>query len=599
MNQREIFENLDLGQFDIDGIVDEVEIATCDRISSKFIELKKKAEAQSNDEEVLVYSTLAMVTSFHFKSEDQNQPFSPQMTTSEWRSAIPDDFTDPQLDYLHNLMNHITNPELISRIGDTLWVRRRNFNCVKSAIKNYMLSADQLKDKEVIYSVDRLERALRLSISLGKGAGELAKKVEEEIAKYIDFLGYENTFSVLKLIGLLHDYRRGDFSKYTEITKNFAEAAETKNDWHRARECWHTNIKCNQVLEEEKNIEHAKLKVAETHVKESEAATSKMVEASFLQKAITAYRRVGKQGEKLKDLHRKLLETQKDINKELGSFSHDIDISKIVNYSRENVKGKSLREAIHSLCLMIRPIIKSDTKVRVQKLINEHPLNYMISGVLMDEEGKTIAEYPNILAGTDEDREAALLAHMHRETQYGLLTSVNGIIEPARKQILLEHPVQENDFYDIVRSSPLVPPGREYFFAKGIYQGFLGDFVSAINTLVTQFEHSIRYILKSNGVITSGIDDQNRQDDRSLNATLYVDEIEDTFGEDIVFTLRNILTERFGGNLRNKVAHGLMWPNSYFSQYSIFFWAFLLRLIFWPEIVEKYDAEQSAAEGDH
>ncbi|MGF1670898.1 MAG: DUF4209 domain-containing protein, partial [Balneolaceae bacterium] len=198
-----------------------------------------------------------------------------------------------------------------------------------------------------------------------------------------------------------------------------------------------------------------------------------------------------------------------------------------------------------------------------------------------------------------EDREAALLAHMHKETQYGLLTFVNGLIEPARKQILLEHHIRESDFYDIVRSSPIVPPGREYFFAKGIYQGFLGDFVSAINTLVTQFEHSIRYILKSHGVITSGIDDQNRQDDRSLNATLYVDEIEEVFGEDIVFTLRNILTERFGGNLRNKVAHGLMWPNSYFSQYSIFFWGFLLRLIFWPEIVEKYGkSEQNADEVD-
>lgn len=598
MDQREILENLDLNQFDIDGIVDEVDIATCDRISSKFIELKKKAETQSNDEEVFVYSTLAMVTSFHFNSEDQNQPFSPQMTTSEWRTAIPDDFTDPQLDYLHKLMNQITNPELISRIGDTLWLRRRNFNCVKKTIENYLLSADQLNDKEVIYSVDRLERALRLSISLGKGGADLVKKVEEEIAKCIESLDYENTFSVLKLIELLHDYRLGDYPKYAELTKVFAEKAESKNDWHRARECWHTNIKCNQALKEEEKIEYSKLKAAETHVKESEHATSKMVAASFLQKAITAYRRVGNQGDKLNDLHRKLLETQKEINKELGSFSHDIDLSKIVNYSRENVKDKSLRDAIHSLCLMIRPIIKSDTKDRVQKLINEHPLTYMISGVLMDEEGKTIAEYPNILAGSDEDREAALLAHMHKETQYGLLTSVNGLIEPARKQILLDHHIRESDFYDIVRSSPIVPPGREYFFAKGIYQGFLGDFVSAINTLVTQFEHSIRYILKSHGVITSGIDDQNRQDDRSLNTTLYVDEIEDIFGEDIVFTLRNILTDRYGGNLRNKVAHGLMWPNSYFSQYSIFFWGFLLRLIFWPEIVEKYDTEQSADEGD-
>ncbi len=49
-------------------------------------------------------------------------------------------------------------------------------------------------------------------------------------------------------------------------------------------------------------------------------------------------------------------------------------------------------------------------------------------------------------------------------------------------------------------------------------------------------------------------------------------------GEDIVFDLRGLLVERFGSNLRNEGAHGLMDYEEFLAPQAIYLWWLALKL---------------------
>ncbi len=112
--------------------------------------------------------------------------------------------------------------------------------------------------------------------------------------------------------------------------------------------------------------------------------------------------------------------------------------------------------------------------------------------------------------------------------------------------------------------------------------------------LIPQIENSMRYILRRKGVITSGIDSSGIQDEHSLNETLFTTELNEVFGDDIIFDLQGLLVERFGVNLRNRMAHGLMDHTSFFSIHASYMWAITLRLCCWPLIIHKYQDRKSS-----
>ncbi|MFM6844762.1 MAG: DUF4209 domain-containing protein, partial [Dolichospermum sp.] len=166
-------------------------------------------------------------------------------------------------------------------------------------------------------------------------------------------------------------------------------------------------------------------------------------------------------------------------------------------------------------------------------------------------------------------------------------------IEPARYQIFSEHILQkaednrikETDLIPLVSNNPFVPPGREKLFAKGLYAGLIGDFITSTHILIPQIENSVRYLLLKRGVITSGIDNKNNgiQQEDNLNSTLYPSKypkITSIFDEDTLLDIRGLLIEHSGSNLRNKMAHGLISDDDFSSSIFSYLWWLVLRLCF-------------------
>lgn len=112
--------------------------------------------------------------------------------------------------------------------------------------------------------------------------------------------------------------------------------------------------------------------------------------------------------------------------------------------------------------------------------------------------------------------------------------------------------------------------------------------------MIPQIENSLRYVLSASGVITSTLTSRLIQEERDLNVLLRLPEVAEIFGDDVVFEMQGLFVERFGANLRNRVAHGLVRDTSFYSSEVLYAWWLVLRLLCIP-ILHRRNVSQSDA----
>ena len=217
---------------------------------------------------------------------------------------------------------------------------------------------------------------------------------------------------------------------------------------------------------------------------------------------------------------------------------------------------------------------------------------FWISAQIVDSQGKTTARRPGM---SQDDSEKTIRAEMLREAvhQQGLIAE--GIVRPAVNQINIDHYFEERDFLAIVVNNPFVPNSRAMLYARGLCAGLRGDMLVSTHLLIPQVENSIRYILQNNGFITSGLDDDQIQDEYSLQRILYTygQALEKLLGEDLLFDLQGLLVERFGSNLRNLIAHGLINGQHFVNRQTVYLWWLALRLCCLPVYIRFQQQDDS------
>jgi hypothetical protein len=555
---------------------------------AKAQEAKVAGEAKAEE----IFILLGGVTSMMLKESSTTEPFAPMFVKPEYQSAVIDDFCDEHLRVLSEIVFDILDPEIRARIADILWIKKRDIRIAELAIKSYLESAIVLEDPiQWTHCAERIERAFRLGASLGKNAGYLDQVISHIEAVLDKYNGEDPKFLSNKLMGFLLEQRKGDGKKYSLLSEKLAKRAESNGDWYRARTYWETKAQWYSIEKDETNKRAALIQAAETYVKDAEAAIkrekpSHMIASAHLQHAIEAYRRIGGEKERLEELHRILLEYQEKSTNELEIVSTEINLTNEVKKAIERVKGKKLHEAIFELALIINSPGFNDLKNQVQELAKEYPIRHLFNTVAINEKGKVTDHRASLFSNNSKEIETAMRANMFEQAKLHQTIHIQGIIEPARNQINLEHNIRLSDFLPIVSNNPLIPEGREHIYAQGLHAGMIGDFLLAAHLLIPQFENSIRYVLAQRGILTSGIDSEGVQDEHSLNKTMYLPEMIEIFGEDITFDLQGLLVERFGANLRNRMAHGLIPYNAFYSVEVCYLWWLVLRLCCLPMIMK-------------
>jgi tetratricopeptide (TPR) repeat protein len=525
-----------------------------------------------------------------------NEPYKPYIITRSGRSAVPDDFSDQDLDFFLIILPSINKPEIKARLSDLIWLKKRSkVELALDAIDAYIESPITLESfsGEGGYS---WIRAIQLARVLRHAAGDRMKNIKEQLLKAFRKASEDEGFlakwiaDVLKGFGLGVGYE----NEIAEKLVSLAEAFKLQGDFYRVREYYESSSywfeKADKELESFKSIAY-QAEAWHTEAAMKETASDFIGSSNALEKAIQVYRSIPNKHRTSVGMEEgKLQQMQSHLGK-VGKLAAEsktlvstprVDITDMVSESRMLVRGKPVLEALKTVANFYPGAKKVKVRAAAEEILSQFHFGSFFGFTVRSRDGRIVAKNPGIAIapkGSDE-YEQAVWKEMLQTYYLDICAAVAGRTIPALETMLMEHRLQLRDFESICRESSIVPPERAMAFAKALFYGYDLDFDSAIHRLVPQVENMVRYHLKASGAPTTVLDKDGTEAEINLGALLDKSEALLVFGEDLVFEMQAMFCESRGPNFRHHLAHGLLEDRDFETAFAVYAWCLALRLVF-------------------
>jgi hypothetical protein len=457
-------------------------------------------------------------------------------------------------------------------------------------VDSYLSSALHLKDVvQWADGYDRLKRSFDIAVFMGKETKAYRKTIDYLQKQLSEFGVEEPTPWWAKLINLLLDAGEGNASRFASICGTSAQRCETAGQWETARLYWQVKARCETAAGQDKNKELALKRASDTYIKQADVVQSEAQPITdhaleLMRSAMESLAKVPGNEQAVIELKKQVDSLELKRNDAPMKKPSRMDPAGITQWARDQVKSKDLRGALVALANLAETPKPAELEEQVDAKTGRMPFQYLISTVGMDQEGKAASHAPAAFTGDTREIRTAKEAELYQEAARNRQIAVLALIDPARRQVLSEHVVRLDDWRAFTTDNPFIPVGREEIFARGMDAGMNGDFLVAVSLLTPQVENAVRIVLKKAGVVTSKIDMRNIEQERVLGALLDMDEAERVFGRDLMFDLRGLLVEKFGSNMRNELAHGLLDLDDFKGPDAEYLWWCALRLMFLPSL---------------
>ncbi len=591
----------DITNYEWEAVLTEAERPVCPLFATKLFQKSVRLKEAGDEKGERIFRFLGTVASPSLRPENIEFPFT---------GVGLDNLSESNLDVLSDLLPLTHDPAMRARIGDLLWVKRKSpkpdYKAAKVAAQAYLENFKRLNvAKDWAWDMESFRRGFGLARILGKKNEPFPSYVSyvEELIR-IHAATCKNALC-LQLFDLLLEYEVGDFVSHATTAEQVAKAIEESGNYFLAQRCLEIAARLHTAAKNPDAVRQARLKKGECLVRQAHNCVGKPGQgygtaAHFLAMAIECLGQAQAPATTVQELHKQLRAWQEASLEEMKTTHHETDISKAVEAARKHVQGKNLVESILAFALG-HPLSKpKQIRERVIESAKEFPLSHLFGSVHMANDGRVIGHKPPAIDLHKGVNEAAMEAEMFSQAKMiDWPLRVSAYIDPCRFEILQEHRPSLRDLAFLVEHNPFIPPGHEVLFLRGIHAGFQGDMMLCVHILIPQVEESIRHVLQGNGVVTSTLDSQLVQKERSLNELMLMPEAVQIFGEDNLFELRGVLCEKFGFDLRNRLAHGFLTAQECFGPEALLAWWLILRLTAFPvyRALQQQSTESAAPAG--
>lgn len=543
------------------------------------------------------WHVLAQIADMMFGPSNTSEPFAPMAVWEGRRTIIPSDLKGVVGEAIGVLGLRVRDPEFRGRLLDIAWESNRDCSAAVGAVEAYLASARRLMDPDdwVPY-VERCERSLRLAVSLGRG--DLKDSVLSEIEGTVLSLdGEDPMYLTCRLVALLLEFRFGDLDRLAFLCDKAATVARDAMGFERARVHLSNLEVCRRILGDGAGVRSAKERFAacleDEGVLHLESGNN-MAAADRLEKAHVAYREIPDRG-KAGDVYVMLRTAQQGVVDSMTTLELPAtDFSDVADEARAWVRGYSFADAWWRLLMIHPPINFDDVGEAVRTDWEDSVWLRLAARSTLDSDGRVVARGSS---WNSEGSEESTWEDLVRYASWFQQMFGSAIIRPAVQQVMLEHAPCIDDVYGVVWNSPLVPLGHEGWFVKGILSGLRGDMVGAMSVLLPQFENGLRHLLSGEGVEVSSMDKMGYQDVFQMGRILSLEALVDVLGDDLVKEMRILFTDRYGPRLRDRMSHGLMPSDEFYSDICFYAWWLICYVCFSPSLARRVNASSQDGVG--
>lgn len=497
---------------------------------------------------------------------------------NNWRILKNGQLSDAQANQLRWVANHTTAPVLRARLGDILWVFKKDHQQGNAAVNAYLQVAKQAEENEKWFMVvDSLARAMTFSMTLGKNrpqTDEVQRHIERVINRHQNHA--ISTFPK-ELIEILLSQKKGDLAVMAHITEQLAVREDLDGKTLLAEQLWLVNARCHQQLKDREAVIKAQKAAAEAWVTKAERALEddsfqRGTIAHWLKRSLLQLRNLPDTEQRVAELHHKLLTVQQQAVRELQPidlFPEDVE-TYFADLAKETAKVVDPDDFLLSL-LRFAALFPSPSLNELKA--NAVKENGFIADKLFPPE--QLSSTGQTLVSPTQDPEELMWMNIYQSMRL-YQASCAQAIESGRQAFLEAFHLKPEHLVPVIDNNPFIPSGHHHLVFKALYEGFQGDMLSSIHLLVPQLEAMLRHLIQQYGGITTTLTTTGIQQEVSLNQLLeddtYREKLTKFLHEDTVYDLRGLLIEKHGSNLRNNLAHGLLPLTDFYDASVIYSW---------------------------
>lgn len=578
-------------------------------LSSRLSEAARRAAAERRFSHSRVLWMLSDAMSMMLRGSDDKEPFQPAFVMDGGRSAIPDDFSDDDLNFLFSIYTRIGDVRVRGRVADLVWLRKKGSGIGVGPALSAIEAYTSVRIDEASWAgrqASKWERAIVLCLGLGRGEAARCAAIETAIVDAFNGSTHDQGFFPLQLSQLLE--RRG-LAKVAakaigEKLLSIADLNRQVGNFHHADAYATSAADWFSLAREPAERARALVLAAESLVAEVEARPQEggrgLLGLDHFNKAIETYRSIPRTqrlslgvDQRIAALELRLSESGLQALDEMTAFKMPAnDVTDIVRRVRRAVTGLPPVEALVAFTRDLHAGTSfTSLKSQVEESHRTNLFSGMFASMVIGSDGRVVARQPGSLSNEvrPDGRSVAVSADMVRSytLNIGMTTMVQ--IAPALEVLKAEHALTVQDFIVICRRSSIVSNDHAVMLGKALFAGFDQDFGIAVYLLAPQVEHIVRTALKRREVSTTHLKD-GIMSEVGLSSLLEKPEATAILGQDMAFELEALFCDPSGRNLRNQVAHGLLTDRAAHDTTSIYAWWFVLRWVLLTGIGVGYGA---------
>ncbi|HEL8434511.1 TPA: DUF4209 domain-containing protein, partial [Legionella pneumophila] len=328
---------------------------------------------------------------------------------------------------------------------------------------------------------------------------------------------------------------------------------------------------------------NVKIQAAEALVRKANQAKipgQMLASSHWLSQAISAFQKCEGQQQRILDLQEEMTFVNKESLKEMKKISCTTDITEIVNKSVLSMQNKTIADSIIQFAYLSEPLSKEMLEKQTIELAKKTVFQSTTSKRIINGDGRLTALVPPLIGSNNADYDLALQWECYQQANHYRSLIVNGVIVPAKNEILKTHFIDENVLMEIFRHCSFILPDRINLWVKGFAFGFYNDFDIALSLLIPQFEHALRKCLENKGATVWRVESATQfHYEKTLGELLRFPEATELLGENLQFELQDLLTEKVGFNFRNEALHGLVSQSAFYTPNALYLWWLLLHVV--------------------